>query len=75
MIKPILEGTLIKILKGRIAKSNQRQVAKELDISPQYLNDIIKQRRFVSAKVAQGLGFKRIVIYKHDGNCDKPKKE
>lgn len=45
------------------ANGSQKETARVLCISPQYLSDILAGRREISAHVAEGLGFERIVTY------------
>jgi transcriptional regulator with XRE-family HTH domain len=45
-------------------KGNQKDVAKELDISQAYLSDILKGNRIVSQSVAKKLGFHRQITFR-----------
>lgn len=42
---------------------SQLAVAKKLRISPQYLNDMVRGRTAVSARIARKLGLERRVVY------------
>lgn len=42
---------------------SQDALAHHLDISPQYLCDILKGRRAVSGNLAQRIGYRRIIGY------------
>jgi len=42
---------------------SQKKVAEELDISPQYLNDVLASRRDISYELAKRLGYYRIVTF------------
>jgi plasmid maintenance system antidote protein VapI len=50
---------LLTQLKARVAASTQKDVAKALKVSPQYLNDVLNERRGISYKLARAMGFKR----------------
>ena len=54
----------VEILKERCAIADQAVVADELDISPQYLNDILKGRRAPGPQVIEALGLVKIVTYR-----------
>jgi DNA-binding transcriptional regulator YdaS (Cro superfamily) len=43
---------------------SQKQAAIQLGITPQYLNDILHQRREISTRVADAMGYDRIVSYR-----------
>lgn len=42
----------------------QKDVAERLGISPQYLCDVLKGRRDISAHLAERLGYERIVAFR-----------
>jgi plasmid maintenance system antidote protein VapI len=44
---------------ARLANSSQKDLAAELGISPQYFSDIIREKREISPKVAEKLGYQR----------------
>jgi DNA-binding CsgD family transcriptional regulator len=46
-----------------VTDKTQKQVADQLGVSPAYINDLIKGRRLLSAKVAEKLGYRRVVKY------------
>lgn len=50
-------------LRSRVGASSQAQVAKDLGISPQYLNDVLNERREPGKKILQALGLERLVVY------------
>lgn len=63
-MKTISREEAIKIISAMVrAKGSQVKAAKELDISPAYLGDIIGGRRMISDSVARKLGYKRVVLY------------
>lgn len=45
------------------SKGSQKAVAKHLEISEQYLTDILKARRNISAEIAEKLGYSRRVCF------------
>ena len=47
--------------KGR----TQKTVAEELGVSPQYLSEILRGRREVSAQIARKIGLVRCVLFEH----------
>jgi hypothetical protein len=55
---------IITILKKKIGRKNQADLAYALNISPQYFSDILKGNRGISPRVARLLGFRRIIRYK-----------
>jgi transcriptional regulator with XRE-family HTH domain len=61
---------LIDLLWSESRKRTQKDVAKDLGISPQYLSDILKGRREISAEVARRLGFERVVTFVRFGNAE-----
>lgn len=44
-------------------RGTQLEVARELDISPAHLSDILKGNRNISDAVARKLGYRRVVSY------------
>jgi predicted transcriptional regulator len=58
---PVLE----KIRAMVAEKDSQVEVAKILEISPSYLNDILKEKRMISASIAAKFGFFREMHYVH----------
>lgn len=60
-----------QLLSALVASSSQKVVAEQYGISPQYLNDILKQRRDISATLADRLGYRRRVEFvKKRNTCD-----
>ena len=59
----ISEVELIEYLKRIISESSQLEIANQIGISPQYLNDIINFRRSPGPKVYQALNLKRVIMY------------
>ena len=44
-------------------RSSQKELADELGISPQYLSDVLKGRREISAQLASKLGYERVITF------------
>lgn len=63
---PIDISELIISLERMVAHTNQKEAAKTLGISPQYLNDILRYRREPGLKVLSALGLRKIVLYTDD---------
>jgi len=59
------ESDVREVLRSAIESTSQKQTAELLKISPQYLNDVIRGRRDISAELATRLGFERIVVFKN----------
>ncbi len=57
------EAILIQDLRREVSGSNQKEVAKRLRLTPQYINDVLHSRRPISAKMAKRLGYKRVVVF------------
>ncbi len=58
------EVEILDVLRSVVAvNGSQKETARVLCISPQYLCDILKGRREVSAEVAESLGCERVVTY------------
>ncbi len=55
---------LLSYLKDRCKASTQTQVAIELDISQQYLGDVLRGNRTISKQLALKLGFEKITMYR-----------
>jgi transcriptional regulator with XRE-family HTH domain len=54
---------VIRILKRRVAQAgSQKQVAEDLEISPQYLNDLLQGRRELSDNLLEKLGLARKIV-------------
>jgi transcriptional regulator with XRE-family HTH domain len=51
---------LVAQLAEKIAKSTQKDVAQELGISQQYVNDVLKRRRPPGPSVSKKLGYERV---------------
>lgn len=59
------EKELINILKQSISSNQtQKEIAKQIGVSPQYLHDILWERRKISEDVAKALGFEKVIMFK-----------
>lgn len=67
MEQQFTEAILISDLRREINESSQKEVAKRLRLTPQYINDVLHQRRPVSEKMAKKLGYKRIIRFEKAG--------
>lgn len=63
------EEELVTMLCHRIDQSSQKDVARGLGISPQYLCDIIHYRRAPGVKVLKALGLRKIILYMEANNA------
>ena len=57
MANPISE------LRERVEGSSNAEVARELKISPQYLSDVLNDRKKPGDKILKALGLERLVVY------------
>ena len=65
--------SLLRQLQG---DSTQLSLAKRLEVSPAYLNDVLKGKRLPGPSVAEKLGFKRVIMFeeiKERNNGQTPK--
>lgn len=54
----------IELIRQKVkAHGSQIKTAKELDIAPAYLSDILNGRRDVSDSVARKLGYRRVIFF------------
>lgn len=54
----------IQMLQTRVDRTSQTVVAEELQLSVQYLCDVLKRRRKPGPKVLKALGLERLVVYR-----------
>lgn len=45
----------------------QKGAAKRLGVSAQHLNDVLKGRRALSAKILSAIGYERVIFYRRVG--------
>lgn len=57
------EDNIIKIIQAAVVLSNQKQVSKNLGVSPQYLSDVLKRRRPIADRLLNALGFRRVSYF------------
>lgn len=50
-------------LQTRVKASSQAQVAEEMDVSQQYISDVINRRKAPGKSILKALGLERLVIY------------
>lgn len=64
----LTQEDMIVLLNGHVrAAGSQKAAARLLGISTQYLNDVLRLRRAVSASLAATLGYDRIVRFRPKG--------
>ena len=56
-MKYYTDGEILKALRERIDATNQKSVAVTLGFSPQFLNDVLGNRRKLTSDLASALGF------------------
>lgn len=67
MGKEYTHTEVVAQLKARAINSNtQLLVAQQLGISPQYLSNILNNKRMISQRVARRLGYIRVVRYRKE---------
>ena len=54
--------TVVELLRKRIEKESQAVVAKEINVSPQFLYDVLRGNRQPSDKILTYLGLKREIV-------------
>lgn len=64
----IASPVIIRRLQVRANKlGGQKQLAKELGISPQYLSDVMTGKSEPGPAILEALGYERVVLYKESG--------
>lgn len=53
---------IIRLLRKRLEKLSQSELARELDVSPQFVYDILRGARQPSERVLSYLGLKREIV-------------
>jgi hypothetical protein len=67
-MKTIPYDEAVKLLREVVRKNgSQFAAARELDISPAYLGDILAGNRAISDNVARKLGYKRVIVFVKEG--------
>lgn len=67
-MKKYTEGDVLNSLRERISPprgTTQKEVARKLGFSPQFLNDVLNQRREITERLADSLGFRQVTYYVH----------
>ena len=54
----------MSVLRKRLDGRTQKEVAAEIGVSPQYLNDALSGYRDIGPKMLDGLGLERVVTYR-----------
>lgn len=57
------EAYVLSDLKQMLEVNSQKDLAKRLRLTPQYINDVLHKRRPVSAEMAKKLGYKRVIVF------------
>lgn len=66
----ISHASLHRVLRAEVSfPGGQKAAAKRLGVSAQYLNDVLNGRREFGHAILQGLGYRRVVMYKRDTNA------
>ena len=56
-MKNYTEGQVVQALREKLDRSTQSAVAKQLGFSPQFINDVLADRRKLTTQLADALGF------------------
>lgn len=54
----------MKIIDGLLRDTSQRDLAKQLGVSPQFLHDVINKRREIGTEIPKALGLEKVVDYR-----------
>lgn len=64
----LTEQELLDYLRTAIQQAGSQQAfARQHGISAQYISDVLRGRREIGAKIAQALGYERVVRYRKVG--------
>jgi transcriptional regulator with XRE-family HTH domain len=55
--------TIVELLEKFLKAMSQKDLALKLEVTPQYLNDVLRGRREAGPKILKGLGLKKRVSY------------
>lgn len=61
----LTEDDVRAAVESMLTTRTQKQLAEELGVSTGYLNDYLHFRREPGAKLLEGLGIRRVVMYEH----------
>jgi len=56
------DSGVIELLRKRVEGSSQKELAEDIGVSQQYINDLIHGRRTPSDKILKYLGLKREIV-------------
>lgn len=59
-MKNYTEGEVLNALRIAVSRSNQVSVAKSLGFSPQFLSDVLGERRPVTRELASSMGYREL---------------
>lgn len=60
-MKHYTTGEVMKFLREKVAgRKTQKEIARELGVTPQYLSDILGENRRLTPEVAAALGFRKL---------------
>lgn len=62
-LRMINEARMRQLIADRAAEVSQKTLAERAGVSPQYLCDVLKGRRDVSAQMAERFGYRRVVTF------------
>ena len=64
MAKYLTKADVISLLRRRIEEAGeQKALAEQFGISPQYLSDVLNDKREPGESILVGLGLKKVVVY------------
>lgn len=61
----LTERDVRAVVDSMLTTRTQKELAEELGVSTGYLNDYLHFRREPCAKLLEGLGIRRVVMYEH----------
>lgn len=59
-MKTYTDAELLSILRKRTYALTQKQVSAEIGFTPQFINDVLAERRPITEKLAAALGFTKL---------------
>lgn len=62
------EAHVISLIAWRARQTSQKETAAFLGVSPQYLSDVLKRRRYLSETVAEKMGYRKVVRFERIGD-------
>ena len=67
----VTSDDLIEALKAGVSKTSQKDMAENLGVTPQFLNDVLRGRREISYRLAEAMGFRRLVLFERISKAKK----